>query len=117
MYSMRLRILDEPFLATNPHSSPRTRAHNMGAPVSALAKFYYLKNFQLVLSTFESRYSDLLLEDELRFIREFSELPLAPLASPYCHPTGDTGNTVRIPVRSATITKAVWPTTVASWIS
>jgi hypothetical protein len=45
-----------------------------------LAPFYYLKNFELVLSTIESRYSDLLLEDELRFIKEFPQLPLVSRA-------------------------------------
>jgi hypothetical protein len=41
-----------------------------------LAPFYYLKNFELVLTTIQTRYSDLLLDDELRFVREFPELPL-----------------------------------------
>ena len=41
-----------------------------------LAPFYYLKNFELVLTTIELRYSDLLFEDELRFITEFPQLPL-----------------------------------------
>jgi hypothetical protein len=41
-----------------------------------LEPFYYLKNFELVLTTIESRYADLLLEDELRFITRFPLLPL-----------------------------------------
>lgn len=45
---------------------------------AALAPFYYLKNFELVLATILARYADLLLEDELRFITEF---PCAPLSS------------------------------------
>jgi hypothetical protein len=42
----------------------------------ALAPFYYLKNFELVLSTILGRYADLLLEDELKFIGEFTRAPL-----------------------------------------
>jgi hypothetical protein len=45
-----------------------------------LAPFYYLKNFELVLTAIQTRYSDLLLEDELRFIAEFPELPLSSRA-------------------------------------
>ena len=45
-----------------------------------LGQFYYLKNFELVLSTIESRYSDLLLEEELRFIQEFARLPVVSRA-------------------------------------
>jgi hypothetical protein len=41
-----------------------------------LAPFYYLKNFELVLATIESRYSDLLLEEELRFIAQFRRMPM-----------------------------------------
>jgi len=46
----------------------------------ALEPFYYLKNFELLLATILARYSDLLLKDELRFIREFLQLPLASRA-------------------------------------
>jgi hypothetical protein len=42
----------------------------------ALAPFYYLKNFELVLSTILGRYADLLLADELKFITDFSHAPL-----------------------------------------
>ena len=42
----------------------------------ALERFYYLKNFELVLATILARYADLLLEDERRFITQFSQLPL-----------------------------------------
>ena len=49
-----------------------------GLPV--LAPFYYLKNFELVLQTIETRYTDLLLEKELRFITDFPQLPLASRA-------------------------------------
>jgi hypothetical protein len=49
-----------------------------GLPV--LAPFYYLKNFELVLSTIEARYSDLLLEEESRLIQEFVQLPLVSRA-------------------------------------
>jgi len=45
-----------------------------GLPV--LEPFYYLKNFELVLTTILSRYSDLLLEDESHFITQFPQLPL-----------------------------------------
>jgi hypothetical protein len=45
-----------------------------GLPI--LAPFYYLKNFELVLATILERYADLLLEEELRFITEFPQLPL-----------------------------------------
>jgi hypothetical protein len=41
-----------------------------------LPPFYYLKNFELVLMTILARYSDLLLEGELRFITVFPQLPL-----------------------------------------
>jgi hypothetical protein len=44
--------------------------------LSELEPFYYLKNFELVLTTIELRYSDLLFEDELRFIAQFPQLPL-----------------------------------------
>jgi hypothetical protein len=73
MYSMRMRDLNpSPFI----HES-----RDVGATrTTELAPFYYLKNFELVLSTIESRYSDLLLEDELRFIRGFPELPLVSRA-------------------------------------
>jgi len=47
---------------------------------SELEPFYYLKNFELVLTTILERYSDLLLEEESRFIREFPQLPLASRA-------------------------------------
>ena len=42
----------------------------------ALAPFYYLKNFELVLATILGRYADLLLENELKFIGEFTRAPL-----------------------------------------
>ena len=45
-----------------------------------LAPFYYLKNFELVLATISSRYSDLLLPDEARFIAGFPRQPLASRA-------------------------------------
>lgn len=45
-----------------------------------LAPFYYLKNFELVLSTILTRYADLLLHDELRFITEFAQAPLSSRA-------------------------------------
>ena len=54
-------------------ASAGTRRVSELAP--ALAKFYYLKNFELVLTTILTRYSDLLLEDELRFITQFPQLP------------------------------------------
>jgi hypothetical protein len=41
----------------------------------ALETFYYLKNFELVLSTILARYADLLAADELRFITEFLRAP------------------------------------------
>jgi Fanconi-associated nuclease 1-like protein/VRR-NUC domain-containing protein/Fanconi anemia protein nuclease-like protein len=55
----------------------KARAPN-GLPV--LAPFYYLKNFELVLATLLARYSDLLSEEELRFIRDFPQLPLSSRA-------------------------------------
>jgi hypothetical protein len=45
-------------------------------PVPALEPFYYLKNFERVLSTIASRYEDLLVADELRFITAFRQAPL-----------------------------------------
>jgi hypothetical protein len=55
---------------------------NVRAPrvLPELEPFYYLRNFELVMSAIESRYLDLLLEEELRFIREFSQLPLVSRA-------------------------------------
>ena len=41
----------------------------------ALETFYYLKNFELVLSTILARYADLLAADEMRFITEFPRAP------------------------------------------
>ena len=41
-----------------------------------LAPFYYLKNFELVLTTILTRYSDLLQDDELRFVTQFPQLPM-----------------------------------------
>jgi hypothetical protein len=41
-----------------------------------LGKFYYLKSFELVLATILERYSDLLSEEELRFMSDFPQLPL-----------------------------------------
>jgi hypothetical protein len=58
-------------------AAAETRAPN-GLPV--LTPFYYLENFELVLATIQSRYSDLLFEDELRFIQEFPQLPLVSRA-------------------------------------
>ena len=51
---------------------------NVGArnAVPTLEPFYYLKNFELVLSAIFSRYGDLLLPDEQRFITEFLRTPL-----------------------------------------
>lgn len=40
-----------------------------------LEPFYYLENFELVLSTILARYADLLAADELRFITEFPRVP------------------------------------------
>lgn len=59
--------------AASPAPVACRRAHH---PVPDLAPFYYLKNFELVLATVASRYRDLLLDEELRFISEFSQLPL-----------------------------------------
>jgi hypothetical protein len=72
MYSMRVRLNPSHFI---------DETQDVGATrTPELAPFYYLKNFELVLSTIESRYSDLLLEDELQFIREFPQLPLVSRA-------------------------------------
>ncbi|PUA18851.1 VRR-NUC domain-containing protein [Glaciimonas sp. PCH181] len=38
-------------------------------------RFYYLDNFQLVLNWVDQRYSDLLIDEEQAFIRDFSSLP------------------------------------------
>lgn len=48
--------------------------------VPLLEPFYYLKNFELVLSTIESRYSDLLLAEESQFIAGFPRLPMVSRA-------------------------------------
>jgi hypothetical protein len=63
--------------STNAAAVAVARAPN-GLPL--LEPFYYLKNFELVLTTILERYSDLLLEEELRFITEFPQLPLASRA-------------------------------------
>src|SRR5450631_2063145 len=74
MYSRRVQALNTSRLSEDLRVSlERTRAPN-GLPV--LEPFYYLKNFELVLTTILSRYSDLLLKDELRFITEFPQLPV-----------------------------------------
>lgn len=61
----------------SPDSLVPTRVVNA---VPALAPFYYLKNFELVLATILSRYSDLLIEDELHFVTGFPRLPLSSRA-------------------------------------
>jgi len=48
---------------------------NPRSALPALEPFYYLKNFDLVLSTILDRYQDLLSPDESRFIAEFSRAP------------------------------------------
>jgi hypothetical protein len=45
-----------------------------GRPVLA-DPFYYLNNFEAVLSSLEGRYRDLMSAEELRFIAQFAELP------------------------------------------
>jgi len=57
-------------------ATPNERVSTGGRRFPELAPFYYLKNFELVLSTILERYSDLLLPDELRFIRQFPLLAL-----------------------------------------
>ncbi len=64
--------------ADEPHGPLLNVSARTGMPT--LEPFYYLKNFELVLSTILSRYSDLLLADELRFIAEFSQAPLTSRA-------------------------------------
>jgi hypothetical protein len=70
--------------ALNPSSfideSQDANARRGATRTPELAPFYYLKNFELVLATIEARYSDLLLEDELRFLREFPQPPLVSRA-------------------------------------
>jgi hypothetical protein len=48
---------------------------NARSTLPTLEPFYYLKNFELVLSTVLVRYADLLAADELRFITEFPQVP------------------------------------------
>ncbi len=48
--------------------------------VPVLEPFYYLKNFEWVLSTILSRYADLLSGEEAGFIRAFPQAPLASRA-------------------------------------
>jgi hypothetical protein len=78
MYSMQMSMrsletnqLHEDLAGRDP---PMEKPSRRGLPV--LAAFYYLKNFELVLSAIESRYMDLLLEDESRFIAQFRRLPM-----------------------------------------
>jgi hypothetical protein len=78
MYSPRVATPNLSLLTDELHDMHANATANARAPreLPELAPFYYLKNFELVLTTIESRYSDLLFEDELRFVREFPELPL-----------------------------------------
>jgi hypothetical protein len=48
---------------------------NARSTLPTLEPFYYLKNFELVLSTIFARYADLLAADELRFSTEFPQVP------------------------------------------
>jgi hypothetical protein len=48
---------------------------NARSTLPTLEPFYYLKNFELVLSTVLVRYADLLAADELRFFTEFPQAP------------------------------------------
>jgi hypothetical protein len=57
-------------------ATPNERVNTGGRRFPELAPFYYLKNFELVLSTILERYSDLLLPEELRFITQFPLLAL-----------------------------------------
>jgi hypothetical protein len=75
MYSMGLRAPNPRCFTDNlPQATAPMRADAGTRP--ALEPFYYLKNFELVLTTIQSRYADLLLEEELRFITAFPRLPL-----------------------------------------
>ena len=67
MYSTRVRTLNTSLLSDR-FQRPE------------LERFYYLKNFELVLTTILEGYSDLLLEEESLFIREFPQLPLVSRA-------------------------------------
>jgi hypothetical protein len=83
MYSRLVRALNPSHLSDESRdneATPNGRVSTRGRRFPELAPFYYLKNFELVLTTILSRYSDLLLEGELRFITGFPQLPLASRA-------------------------------------
>jgi hypothetical protein len=79
MYSTLVRALNPSHLSDESRdreATPNEPVSTGGRRFPELVPFYYLKNFELVLSTIELRYSDLLLEDELRFITQFPLLAL-----------------------------------------
>src|ERR1700679_3875387 len=83
MYSRLVRASNPSHLSDESRdneATPNGRVSTRGRRFPELAPFYYLKNFELVLTTILSRYSDLLLEGELRFITGFPQLPLASRA-------------------------------------
>jgi hypothetical protein len=73
MYSMRVGPIRSGLLSNESRDSLGHARTGNGLP--ALEPYYYLRNFELVLTTI-SRYSDLLVEDESRFITVFPELRL-----------------------------------------
>src|ERR1700733_3129767 len=86
MYSTKMPI---PSIETSQFHEDAAGGHARGEKpprndLPVLAAFYYLKNFELVLAAIESRYSDLLLEDELRFIALFRRLPMESRALLVC---------------------------------
>src|ERR1700759_5042916 len=70
MYSYR--VLANP-IHPRPEAAPSAPA-GLARPQAPLDRFYYLKNFESVLSTILERYADLLSERESRFITEFTQI-------------------------------------------
>jgi hypothetical protein len=71
MYSLDMPNASDP----NLQASTRETCLVARRELPALEPAYYLDNFLVVLSTILSRYADLLIPDELRFITEFAKLP------------------------------------------
>jgi VRR-NUC domain/Fanconi anemia-associated nuclease SAP domain len=77
MYSIAVQTSNTGLLSEESRDSLADASARERAPARVdLPPFYYLKNFELVLTTIRLRYSDLLLKEELRFLTQFPQLPL-----------------------------------------
>ena len=77
MYSTRVQFETIPFIDEIGQGAFNALARSS---VPALEPFYYLKNFELVLSSILSRYVDLLSDEETRFISAFPQTRLGSRA-------------------------------------